>query len=294
MEQTKSLPYEAGRSFGTRSHANDWEVLAKVEATIENKNNRLEAVRIKSLKGDEKAKAITALKAKKEAAKTKTKGKSPYDELDDTPLVHLPLGPIYDDHGAWRDEKVTAVKNFADGGRQYTWSGIGYPNDESLCVEDFESETFIDKTKPTVQQLVDDLQKIKNSPAAEIADSGIEQSQVEHGRLIERFTLDGRSVTKVKFVTADVNTGGYEKLKTSAEFEKKLNKKMGTQAERPSHEVVQYVMAHLMLCAPKGKVCPFPSQFHNVQHYTSLYFSTLQHNEPLPIDSLLCFIQNNC
>ncbi|KAE9363316.1 hypothetical protein N431DRAFT_475473 [Stipitochalara longipes BDJ] len=171
------------------------------------------------------------------------------DAEDDTPLVHLELQPVYDDLGDWRKEQ-----DHPDGGKQYEWSGIGYPEDEYLCVEDFEDETFIDRAKPSVVELVNDLLDIKNRSTAEIADNGIEIEDIKYGRTIQKFKLNGRSVAKVKFVDADVSKGKYQKLKTSIEFEKLLSRKMGAQGKKPSLQAEQYVAAHLLLRVPGGDI----------------------------------------
>ncbi|KAI0124474.1 hypothetical protein F4776DRAFT_203061 [Hypoxylon sp. NC0597] len=168
----------------------------------------------------------------------------------------ISLKSMYDGTGRWpknwpRKSKVAQRKKMdpMSGATQYSYSNIGFPRDRSLTLEDFEDETHIDMDEPFIIQLGKDIVNIKTKSAKEIADVGTVQTDTKHGRIVETFRVNGRTVTKAIFEDADVygkEKKAYSDLRVSKEFEKEINKKMGV---KPPLEIEQWVATRVLLSA---------------------------------------------
>ncbi|RYP13953.1 hypothetical protein DL767_010475 [Monosporascus sp. MG133] len=158
-----------------------------------------------------------------------------------------PLTSMFEGTGEWPKKKDPVA-----GAYHYSWSNIGYPCDESLVVNDFEKDTHIDVDSPRVARLSRDIVDIKTRSPREIADDGVVDCQCRHNRVIEAFTLHGRTVAKVKMEDADVFGPGspYSRGGVSKELERKLDEEVGTQ---PALEIEQWVAAYLLL-AKAGQI----------------------------------------
>lgn len=157
------------------------------------------------------------------------------------PAVRLPLKSMFDGTGAW------PKRDYAQpGATQYSWSNIGFPDNDSLIVKDFEQDTHIENSEPSVLALAQDIVNIKTKIAKDIADGRAVKTSIRHQRTIETFKLHGRTVAKVKFADADISRKGlaYSSLETSKALEKEISSKLGDQ---PSLEVEHLVAAHVLL-----------------------------------------------
>jgi hypothetical protein len=161
------------------------------------------------------------------------------------PLVSLPLQLQYDEKLKWKKGSKSEGKNWA-------WSGVGFPDDASIIIEPFEEKTYINNQDPEVIQLAQDILDIKIKPSSSIADSDFKSETALH-RTIETFKLHNRVVVKATFDEASVGEGGYSNLSTCKAFEVEVNKGVGLQ---PDVRLEQYVAAHILLCTGGG-VSPF-------------------------------------
>lgn len=156
------------------------------------------------------------------------------------PDVMLPMKSMYDGTGEWPKRKK--------GWEQRSWSNIGSPMSEDLIIKDFESDTVIDRTMPTVATLAQTVDEVKTKASEEIADGGNVQKSTLHNRTIEHFTTNGLTVAKVKFSDIDVfanHTGQtYRKCQTAVRFEEKVNKAIGKQ---PELIIERWAAAHILL-----------------------------------------------
>ncbi|KAI1085231.1 hypothetical protein F5B20DRAFT_589995 [Whalleya microplaca] len=162
----------------------------------------------------------------------------------------LSIKSMYDGTGKWpkKVKQGKQKKGPVSGSTQHSFTNIGFPDDRSLVVGDFEDNTHIDTQEPSVVQLAQDIINIKTKPAPEIADSGSFQEFTEYGRKIETFKLNGRAVTKATFDDADVygKIGKpYNDLPTSKSFEREISNNMG---DKPSLGVEQWVTSQVLLC----------------------------------------------
>jgi hypothetical protein len=157
----------------------------------------------------------------------------------DVPLVRLPLRSMYDGTGTWPKGKLPP------GSVQHSWSNIGFPNDASLVLKDFEADTHIDATEPSVIELSQDIKSIREKLARDVADGGLVERHVAHNRAIENFTLHGRTVCKIKIEDADISARGYSNCHISKDTEIKISQALGNQ---PPLDIEQWVAAQLLLC----------------------------------------------
>ncbi|KAI0004347.1 hypothetical protein F4779DRAFT_74933 [Xylariaceae sp. FL0662B] len=157
------------------------------------------------------------------------------------PDMILPLNSMYDGTGKW-PKKNDPVK----GARQYSWSNIGFPENDDLVLEDYEEYTHIDKENSAIIELAQDIVNIQKKPAREIADEGAVKFEEEHGRVIETFRVHDRTVSKIKFKDCDVFNGGapYSKCKMSRAVKEEIDKAMGSS---PDVAIEQRVAAHILL-----------------------------------------------
>lgn len=158
------------------------------------------------------------------------------------PVVMLPLISL--EEFKWNMPE----KDLATGAKCVTDTNIGFPDDRSLDIKEFEEDTHIDIRRPSVAELAQDIIDIKTRPAAEIADGGDINTNLEYKRTIETFRVKGRTVAKIKFSDADVykkESPFYGKLQTAKQFEKKIKKELGDQ---PSLDIERYVIAQVLLC----------------------------------------------
>jgi hypothetical protein len=137
-------------------------------------------------------------------------------------------------------------------GKNWAWSGVGFPDDPSIIIEPFEEKTYINNQDPAVIQLAQDILDIKSKPSSSIADSDFKSETALH-RTIETFNLHNRAVVKAIFDEASVGDGGYSNLSTCKVFEAEVNKGVGLQ---PDVRLEQYIAAHILLCTG-GSVSPF-------------------------------------
>jgi hypothetical protein len=146
----------------------------------------------------------------------------------------------YDEKAEWQlDEEARKA-----GAIHYAWSGVGFPGDESICIENFESQTRIDNEDFLVKQLGQDILDIKNKPAEKIADGQLVKTQIDNERKIEQFALHRRNVVKITFEDASVSSANYGKLSLSKKFEKKVDEGV---PPPPSVEVEQYLACEILL-----------------------------------------------
>lgn len=162
----------------------------------------------------------------------------PKGHLQMSPELTLPLRSMYDGTGAWPKQ------NLPRGAEQLSWANIGFPNDESLVVEDIEDSTYIDGEKPSIIQLSQDILDIKTQDSVKIAEDGKVKTGTSNNRTIETFKLHGRTVCKVKFSDCKVSNPPYSNCKTSKEIEGTITEAIGKQ---PSVSVVQSVASHIIL-----------------------------------------------
>ncbi|KAL1858752.1 hypothetical protein Daus18300_009886 [Diaporthe australafricana] len=156
----------------------------------------------------------------------------------DEPELRLPLKSMYDGSGEW-------PKRTVKGSKQYTWSNIGFPRDDTLVVPDFEDDTHIDTDESSVIQLMTDISSIRSKTPQEIADGAVKRVD-EDNRTIETFEVHGRTVCRVKF--GDVNAFGdgspYSVSQVSKSLEQKIDNEFGAQ---PNLEIERWVTAYLLL-----------------------------------------------
>lgn len=126
------------------------------------------------------------------------------------------------------------------GAEEHQWNAIGFPNDKSTFIEEFQPTLEI--IAADLDELAKDIENIRHKTSASVA-SNIDTSE-ELGRKIEKFTLHGRNFVKITFQEADVHNPSYSKLATCKAFEKKVNKGVGGQ---PSKEVERYLTAEILL-----------------------------------------------
>jgi hypothetical protein len=137
------------------------------------------------------------------------------------PDVMIPLRSMFAGSGPWPKRKDPS------NALQQSWSNIGFPDDISLVVNNFEDDTHIERHDPAILELSLDIANIKAKAAIDIADGGVKR-HVEDGRIIETFEVHGRAVSKIKFEDCNVLGEGYDKCRTSKRVEKKIDTDMGT------------------------------------------------------------------
>jgi hypothetical protein len=191
-------PPQFGRLLPQRSDATD-------KSALKEASDALDAIVLRRKKYNPNA------KTRKEASQNK-KGTTI------VPTVTLPLGEVFDDEGKWQE----TTEDTESGAKRFRWSCFGFPDDESLTVNDFEAETNISIQDSSVLKLAQDILDIKTKSAMYIADSGVERKE-KNKRVLETFTLHGRTVTKVTIEDAEVKNGKYDKTETAKEFEKSVN-----------------------------------------------------------------------
>lgn len=195
-----------------------------------NSENDAEALRIANMAYEiKKSKRMT--KSKMEAG-LKLEQTASLDENngDETlPLTNLPLRSLYDGFGSWPLEGK-------DRALQPSWGGIGYPEDTSLVVENFEHLTHIDRNRDSVKQLANDVLAAVYKASSEIPVGGAVDQRTKHKRTIEVFKLHGRSVTKVQIHDADVfkKAPVYSRCAISKATEAEIDKNL--QGQRTHHE----------------------------------------------------------
>ncbi|CAJ2511347.1 Uu.00g069720.m01.CDS01 [Anthostomella pinea] len=163
----------------------------------------------------------------------------------DIPDFMLPLKSMYDGTGAWPRHRGLAF-----GGKHNSWANIGFPGDESLIVPDIEQSTHIDHEKPSIVRLSEDIASIKAQASDEITDGGNVDTQTEHNRTIERFSLHGQTVCKVKLSDCKISNNTYSGCGISKATETIITKANGA---KPTVAVVQWVTAHVLL-ARSGQI----------------------------------------
>ncbi|KAI0181521.1 hypothetical protein GGR52DRAFT_583943 [Hypoxylon sp. FL1284] len=112
-----------------------------------------------------------------------------------------------------------------------------------------------------VMDLTKDIVDIKTKPAAEIADDGTLRSVDKNNRLIEAFTLRGRTIAKMTFKDADVQREGpqpYGDLDICRKEEERVTEGMGR--SKPSLEAEQWVAASVIL-STGGEIGAGPDGF---------------------------------
>lgn len=145
---------------------------------------------------------------------------------------------MYDGTGAW-------PKRVSTGGIKYSWSGIGFPHDKSLVVGKYEEDSTIDTTEAAVMELANDIADIQKKSPGDIADGTVER-QEEDNRIIESFSVHGRTVCRIKFEDVDAFAFGspYSASRVSKLVERKITEAIG---EQPELKVEQLVTAHVLL-----------------------------------------------
>ncbi|ROV88738.1 hypothetical protein VMCG_10062 [Cytospora schulzeri] len=163
---------------------------------------------------------------------------SQHQVFGDIPDVRLPLKSMYDGTGDW-PQRVPA------GGTQYSWSGIGFPNDKSLVVGKYEEDTKVDTTEASIMELARDIADIKRKAPMEISDGPVERREMDN-RVIELFSVHGRTVCRIKLEDVDALAAGspYSASRVSRLVEQEITKAIGDQ---PELRVEQWVTAHVLL-----------------------------------------------
>lgn len=146
---------------------------------------------------------------------------SQHQVFGDVPDVRLPLKSMYDGTGDW-------PKRVPAGGTQYSWSGIGFHHDKSLVIGKYEEDTKIDTSEASIIDVAKDIADIQKKAPEEIADGSVER-QVQDNRVIEQFSVHGRTVCRIKFGDVDAFAAGspYSASKVSKLIERKISKAMG-------------------------------------------------------------------
>lgn len=149
---------------------------------------------------------------------------------------------MYDGTGSWPQvDNVT-------GGKKYSWSNIRFPNDRSLTIPNFESDTYIAFKSPIAVSISHVVTDVKTRAAQDIADAGTVVSEEEHQRLIETFKIQGYSIVKVTVKDADMNekrSGKYSCTKISKVVEKATTQAMSV--KEPDLIVIRWVAAQTLL-----------------------------------------------
>jgi len=159
-------------------------------------------------------------------------------QLTSAPSIDLQMR--YDEKAEWElNEEARKA-----GAVRYAWSGVGFPGDESICIENFEAQTHIDNENFLIKQLGQDILDIKNIPAEKIANGQLAKTQIDNERKIEQFALHKRSVIKITFEDASVSSANYGKLLISKNFEKKVDEGV---PPPPSVAVEQYLACEILL-----------------------------------------------
>jgi len=159
-------------------------------------------------------------------------------QLTSAPSIDLQMR--YDEKAEWElNEEARKA-----GAVRYAWSGMGFPGDKSICIENFEAQTHIDNENFLIKQLGQDILDIKNIPAEKIANGQLAKTQIDNERKIEQFALHKRSVIKITFEDASVSSANYGKLLISKNFEKKVDEGV---PPPPSVAVEQYLACEILL-----------------------------------------------
>lgn len=156
----------------------------------------------------------------------------------DFPELRLPLKSMYDGSGEW-PERV------GHDGEKSSWSNIGFPDDLTLVVPDFEDDTHIETDEPSVMELAKDIENIRSKAPEDIADGTVERSE-ENRRTIETFKVHGRTVCRISFSDVDAFKNGspYSLSKVSKALERKITKDF---AAKPDLPIEHWVMAEVLL-----------------------------------------------
>ncbi|KAH9885744.1 hypothetical protein F4778DRAFT_774274 [Xylariomycetidae sp. FL2044] len=161
----------------------------------------------------------------------------------DNPPIWLGMSSMYDGTGEWPKKKDPEKL-----AKQYSWSNIGFPRDESLVLSSYEKDTLIDRTMPTVAALTETVRLIRTRPSEKIADGGKAKRSMEGQRIIDDFTMNGSTVTSVRFLDVDIFANSrretYRTCKTSTEFEKAVTEGI---CEQPALDVEQWAAAYVLL-----------------------------------------------
>lgn len=217
----------------------------------------------------------------------------------DIPELRLPLKSMYDGSGQW-------PKRTGHGGEKYSWSNIGFPNDDSLLVPDFEENTHIDTDEPHIMELATDVNNIRHKDPKEIADGGVDCLQKDN-RTIETFEVHGRTVCRVKF--SDVNVFGkgspYGLSRMSKSIERKINEDFGVP---PDLQIERWVTAHVLLSVGGqigGRTIDYwkqarslaQQQLHlnpNLEHEARQQIEAGEHEKDPAFSKMLAFVKKGC
>ena len=160
----------------------------------------------------------------------------------------LDLQPRHDDKVEWK----MPTEASAAGARRWVWGGVGFPEDESIVLGDFEEKIHLDTYDFSIEELAQDILAIKEKAPGLIADSEVETEE-SFGRKIETFQVNGRNVVKIKLAEADVLKEAYSQLSIAKDFESRVDE--GFMAQ-PELELEHYMSAELILRA--GGAVSFP------------------------------------
>lgn len=229
--------YPIEESLNKRTKANDERALqlAQFAATVLEKQ-RQKATRHKIISPENEGDRVTVARSGHEEGDNGNGG--------DHSAPGLRTHSAYGDVTTW-PKRGDALA--AKGGLQYSWSNIGFPNDISLCVEDLEAQSNIDKDDLNVMELAADVLAMKNKSAKDIADDGVVEVERSRQRIKELFLLRGHRVAKVVFEDVDANSKGvnYGKVGAGKAFSKAVDNLFP--ATKPSLETEQLVLAHVLL-----------------------------------------------
>ncbi|KAI1824013.1 hypothetical protein F4861DRAFT_539475 [Xylaria intraflava] len=120
---------------------------------------------------------------------------------------------------------------------QYSWSNVGYPQDETQIPEPFVPERVVEANRKRV--FLNDIIDIRTKSAHDLAPTVHES--FDHGRVMQSFLLNGRRVIKVEIADIDIDHGRPAGTGGFAEYVEGSIK-----VPKPSLEVEQVVMAHIL------------------------------------------------
>lgn len=231
--------YQPGWRIPERTREKD--SLALIQARKAHKATQAKRLKDKRLKDD---------KAKKPPVIV-----TPYDEE----FTH-PYNPSSLDLGILYDESLYELPSDHDPLAVHPkGSGVGFPNDESLSLEDFEDETHINHEDPDIIQLAEDLRDIQLKPIDQIPDAILESVAEEHNQIKERFRFHSRTMARIRVTDADATATSYSEAARGKAFKEAVDAACG---EQPTKDVEGYATAHVILgLGPKVSVSRSPFCF---------------------------------
>jgi hypothetical protein len=158
---------------------------------------------------------------------------------DYTPST-LDLMLLYD-QGTWEKPE-----GFDKDAVQKKGTGVGYPTDENLIVENLQDQAHIDGNRVDIVELRKDFLDIRHKLLRDIPDvdpAGL-TLQWSSGRIVETCTLHNKKITRITFVDADINLPNYGGTLSGMKLEEEVDMGYG---KPPDYKVENYVAAHMIL-----------------------------------------------